>query len=158
MQLVQQYDLINRKFVRKNALATIGVFMTLTFGTAIADQLPKLDIQIGKQLYRVELAATPSERRKGLMNRSSLPPNGGMLLIYPNARDHRVWMKNMKISLKVYWIDESFRVVHMQSMQPCANAPCPAFGAGQKTRFILELKNRQHTIGVGDLVVGIDDL
>ncbi len=158
MQLVRQSDLINRKFVRKNSLATIGVFLTFIFSTAIADQLPKIDIQIAEQNYRVELAATLSERRKGLMYRSSLLSNGGMLLVYPNARDHRVWMKNMKIPLKVYWIDASFRVVHIQSLQPCENARCPAFGANQKSRFILELKDRQHTIGVGDLVVGISDL
>ena len=43
------------------------------------------------------------------MWRKSLADDHGMLLIYPQAGDNRIWMKNMLIPINVYWIVKIFR-------------------------------------------------
>ncbi len=53
----------------------------------------------------VELAATPSQRGKGLMYRESLDPGTGMAFIFGRREVHSFWMKNTLISLDMLFID-----------------------------------------------------
>lgn len=47
----------------------------------------------------VELAQTPQELEKGLMFRTFLGENEGMLFLYPSPRPIAMWMKNTHLSL-----------------------------------------------------------
>jgi len=115
-------------------------------------------IGIGDDSYRVELATTPEERGKGLMYREYLDPHGGMLLVYSNDGDHRIWMKNVPIALRVYWIDSDFRVVGALRLPPCEADPCPVYAASDPSRYVLELADRDHPLQTGDLVRGLGGL
>lgn len=115
-------------------------------------------IGINGIFYQVELATTTEYRRLGLMHRFTLADDRGMLLVYPKSGDHRIWMKNMHISLNVYWIDEDHRIVHHRRVEPCTANPCPVFAAPVPSRYVLELNDSHHAIGVGDRVTGLDNL
>ncbi|MDH3859511.1 MAG: DUF192 domain-containing protein [Gammaproteobacteria bacterium] len=117
-----------------------------------------IDIKIGQGSYRVELALTSAQRRQGLMHRERLAHNGGMLLVYPRPGDHRIWMKNMKIPLRVLWIDEQFKVLQIRRLVPCEASPCPVFSAPLPARYILELSDDEHDVKPGDEIVGLNAL
>jgi len=117
-----------------------------------------IDLKIGKSSYRVELALTSAQRRQGLMHRERLARSEGMLLVYPRPGDHRIWMKNMQIPLKVLWIDEQFRVLQIQRLVPCQASPCPVFSAPLPARYILELSDDEHEVKPGDEVQGLNGL
>ena len=117
-----------------------------------------IDLKIGQTSYRVELALTSAQRRQGLMHRERLARSGGMLLVYPRPGDHRIWMKNMKIPLRVLWIDEQFKVLQIQRLVPCQASPCPVFSAPLPARYILELSDDEHDVKPGDEVQGLNDL
>lgn len=117
-----------------------------------------IELKAGQSVYQVELAATPAERRKGLMFREYLAPGEGMLLAYPDNGDHRIWMKNMQIPLRVFWIDGQHRVIDVQRVEPCSESPCPVFGAPGPSRYILELSDRDHEIRPGDSIEGLRGL
>ncbi|AWU42958.1 DUF192 domain-containing protein [Blattabacterium punctulatus] len=54
----------------------------------------------------VELANTPIKIKNGLMYRSSLKENRGMLFLLTNKEDiHQINMKNMRIPLDIIYID-----------------------------------------------------
>ena len=59
-----------------------------------ADELPKYwPLQIGKSLYmRLELALTEKQREVGLMNRTSMPSDGGMIFVFEEARPMAFWI------------------------------------------------------------------
>ena len=82
----------------------------------------------------------------------------GMLLVYPRAGDHRIWMKNMRIALRVFWIDDEFTVISVQRLEPCSSTPCPVYSAPRAARFILELGDYEHAIVPGDKVEGLSGL
>jgi uncharacterized membrane protein (UPF0127 family) len=71
-----------------------------------------------------EIAATPATRETGLMNRTSLDANGGMLFVFPG--DEPVpptpfapgfWMRNTPIDLSIAFIDANKQVVTVDVMQ-----------------------------------------
>jgi len=81
-----------------------------------------------------------------------------MLLVYQDAGDQRIWMKNMRITLRVFWIDDEFTVISVQRLEPCSDSPCPVFSAPRPARFVLELGDYEHALGPGDKLAGLAGL
>lgn len=135
------------------ALAICLLFQPLI---SVAAQL--IEVRAGGMTYRVEVARTPAQRRQGLMHRSSLDRQGGMLLVYRKTGDHRIWMKNMRIALRVYWIDDDARVIEMQRVEPCQQSPCPVYFASRPSRYVLELSDHDHPLKAGDRIDGLNEL
>ena len=118
----------------------------------------EIDLELNGKTYRIELALSSAERRLGLMYRERLAPDAGMLLVYRDSGDHRIWMKNVKIPLRVYWINAAFEVVDAQRLEPCSEDPCPVFSARGESRFVLELSDDAHDLKTGDVIPGLEDL
>jgi hypothetical protein len=55
-------------------------------------------------VFSVEVARTPEEQAKGLMFRTSLPADGGMLFPFEKPRFASFWMKNTMIPLDMFFI------------------------------------------------------
>ena len=64
----------------------------------------------------IELAVTAREQEKGLMDRDTLPPGGGMLFVYPGETFLYFWMKNCRMDIDVAFLDAEGRVVGLQRM------------------------------------------
>jgi uncharacterized membrane protein (UPF0127 family) len=151
MLLTHTYSLKNG--IRPVVLAALSLLLSLSSGACLAQTI---ELRLGQGSYEIELARTPQQRQRGLMYRQHLSPRQGMLLVYPQAGDHRIWMKNMRIPLRVYWIDENFVVVSVQRLQPCVESPCPIFSAPGDTRYVLELGDYEHHLATGDKIESID--
>ena len=54
--------------------------------------------------FRVEVASTPDEHARGLMYRSHLDPDAGMLFVFEQPQVQRFWMKNTLIPLDMIFI------------------------------------------------------
>ena len=65
-----------------------------------------LTIASGGKTHRftVEAARTPEEQATGLMNRSSLAPDRGMIFPFEAPRQASFWMKNTLIPLDIIFI------------------------------------------------------
>jgi uncharacterized membrane protein (UPF0127 family) len=113
------------------------------------------ELQLSGDIYQIEMAITSAQRQQGLMYRSQLGRRQGMLLVYPQAGDHRIWMKNVLISLRVYWIDASFEVIEVQRLEPCRGEPCPIYAAVRDSQYVLELGDYDHPLAAGDKIEGI---
>jgi hypothetical protein len=144
------------QFVFRLLAVAILLWAWLAPGSTIAGEI--VGLEIGKSAYQIELAVSPAQRRQGLMYRQQLDSRQGMLLVYPQAGDHRIWMKNMRIALRVYWIDDDFKVISVQRLQPCSGSPCPVFSASRPARFVLELGDYEHALSFGDRIEGLAGL
>ncbi len=74
-------------------------------------------LMIGGQEISVELARTPTQRRRGLSRRTSLPPNNGMLFIYKDSRIRHFTMRETLIPLAIVFIAESGEILEIHEMQ-----------------------------------------
>ena len=58
-----------------------------------------------KHLFSVEMATTLDQQEVGLMWRTSVPADGGMLFDWGRPQDSRMWMKNTVSSLDMLFMD-----------------------------------------------------
>ncbi len=102
----------------------------------------------------VELATTREEMITGLMNRTNLPENKGMLFIFDEEGVYKFWMKNTLIPLDMIWIDENGKIIYIEkNALPCDIPTCPAFGPESSSKYVLEVNGgytERHKINVGD--------
>jgi uncharacterized membrane protein (UPF0127 family) len=63
--------------------------------------------------FRVEVARTPAEQAKGLMFRTEMGPNEGMIFPYDPPRVLSFWMKNTVLSLDLVFIGPDHRVINI---------------------------------------------
>ena len=99
-------------------------------------------VNIGAECYFLEKAYTNEDRIRGLSGRESLVENSGMLFVFDYAEIQCMWMKDMKISNDIIWIDESKKVIKVeQNVRPetYPNSFCSDIPA----RYVIELNAGQ---------------
>ncbi|MCE7028429.1 DUF192 domain-containing protein [Jiella avicenniae] len=105
----------------------------------------------GERKIMVELALTPEQREVGLMNRSQMPQDQGMLFRFDETRNVAMWMKNTLIPLDMLFMDESGEIVTIKTnAQPLSLAIIPS---GQPVRYVLELNGgaaARYGVSIGD--------
>lgn len=111
----------------------------------------------GKRLD-AELADTPELRSRGLMYRTYLGPDQGMLFIFDQAERHCMWMRNTPLPLSVAFIDASGRIINLADMTPFSDT---AHCASRPARYAVETRLgwfARNGVGTGDRVRGIPGL
>jgi uncharacterized membrane protein (UPF0127 family) len=90
------------------------------------------------------------------MFRESVPEGQGMIFLMGRMDLHPFWMKNCLTALDMLWIDDQWRVVHIEAgVPPCKADPCPYYMPMQKSEFILEVGPGQAAklgLKLGDLL------
>jgi len=67
---------------------------------------------------RVEVAKTPGELERGLMDRESLPSDSGMLFDFGGEVKTAFWMKDTSIPLSIAFIGSDGKVLAIRDMAP----------------------------------------
>ena len=103
------------------------------------------------------VAGTPERQQRGLMYRSSLADDEGMLFVYDLPGRYSFWMKNMRFSLDIIWITDALEVGQiMRHVPPCpAVGRCSPFAPREPVQFVLEVPAGfadEHNISEGDTV------
>jgi len=96
----------------------------------------------GGQLIHAEVASTQSQMQRGLMFRTSLTPDRGMLFLFAKEDSHTFWMFQTLIPLDMIWMDSNNRIVEIsENTPPCKTeaAQCPSYGGHEPALFVLEL-------------------
>jgi len=113
-------------------------------------------LSVGGYPITVELAITPEEQQMGLMHRTHLDPDCGMLFCYENPQDLSFWMKDTHVPLSIAFIDDEGRVAGIEDMDPhdenhvMSSRPC---------RWALEANKgwfSSRNIRIGSHVSGLD--
>jgi uncharacterized membrane protein (UPF0127 family) len=88
---------------------------------------------------RLEVAADPAARARGLMGRTEVPQGTGMVFLYPADVTQTFWMKNTLVPLSIAFVAADGRVVSVAEMTPCRADPCPTYAPAGPYRYAVEL-------------------
>jgi uncharacterized protein len=80
--------------------------------------VPVIPLRIADHTFTVEVAHTEATRMRGLMKRTSLPGNRGMLFVFREISRHSMWMVNTPLPLSVAFLDERGVILNIADMTP----------------------------------------
>lgn len=100
-------------------------------------RLPVVELTAGMHVVRAEVAATPQQQATGMMLRTEMGANEGMLFVNDEPGQRCFWMRNTLIPLTVAFIADDGTIVNTADMQPRSEqSHCSA----RPVRFALEMR------------------
>jgi uncharacterized membrane protein (UPF0127 family) len=143
-------------FIRQSVFAGLLALTTsLCLAQNINTSLPIIELKTGIYRIQAEVASTPQARQVGLMNRTSMPTDSGMLFIFDQKATHCFWMSNTKIPLAIAFLADDGKIVNIEEMQAeTLNNHCPK----APVRYALEMNRQwfsQRAISPGSLIQGL---
>jgi len=131
-------------------------FISLFGGIDVGQLLPvAVKTNLGDRAIGLEVAQTPQEQEIGLMFRTELPEDRGMLFPIEPARNVRFWMRNVLIELDMIFLREGVVQAIIPNVPPCLTENCPNYGPDVPVDGVMELRGgRAAELGlkVGDRI------
>lgn len=102
------------------AFATLALFATAALMQGCDDKAGAEIFQVtmaGERFY-LEIAADPDSRQLGLMHRTEIAPDGGMIFVFPprQVTVQSFWMKNCLVDMDILYLDGSGKVLTTYTM------------------------------------------
>ena len=129
---------------RRSLLPMLVTFLAdlprLSIGADL-QQFPTSELTIisatGQHRFKVELAKTPAQMTQGLMFRTSLAPDAGMLFEYQQPTAATMWMRNTLIPLDMLFVDAQGRIVNIH--ERAVPQSLDLIAAAEPVRAVIEL-------------------
>ena len=146
------------------ALLIIGALIILVYcffylmpkALSPTSPMPGGSVCIKGHCFLVQVAQTNAQREKGLMNRTQLDKDKGMLFIFSKESIYPFWMKNTLIPLDMIWISSDRKIVFIANdVQPCKTLICPQQNPATAAKYVLEVNagiSDQAGFKIGDQV------
>lgn len=120
--------------------------------------LPQEPLEIitesGTHRFEVEVASTDAQRARGLMERTGLADDYGMLFVFENEGERYFWMKDTPESLDIIFVSGNGMIVRIaERTEPFSEKIIPSRG---DARFVLEVKagtSERLGFGPGDRIM-----
>ena len=142
---LQPYRLMPAKliFSRLCSLCYVLLSVAIALSTGFSQDSQaagEADIRVDDTRFHIEIAQTIQERQQGLMFRTQLPADHGMLFIQPEAARAAFWMKNTYIPLDLLYFDSTGRLQEIHAaVPPCTVPTCPSYVSNGPIKYILEI-------------------
>lgn len=114
-----------------------------------------IELGLGTSKIHAEVADSEKLREAGLMHRSSMSEQTGMLFVFEKPGHYCFWMKNTRIPLTIAFVDSAGKVTKLTDMQPgTEDIHCP----DNMVRYALEMNQgwfRKRGIKEGASLLGL---
>ncbi|MEM3460009.1 MAG: DUF192 domain-containing protein [Candidatus Micrarchaeaceae archaeon] len=100
-------------------------------------------IKYKSHLFDVLVADSFIKQALGLMYRSSIGDNEGMLFIFGRSARYGIWMHGMRFAIDIIWLDENKNIVEIISgARPCKGIfACKTYTPVKPAKYVLEIKS-----------------
>jgi uncharacterized membrane protein (UPF0127 family) len=99
-------------------------------------QLQRITLSAGIHQMDIQVAVTPEQHQIGLMYRTEMPQNEGMLFVFQAASKQCFWMKNTILPLTAAFIADDGSIVNLEDMKPqTTDSHCSL----KPVRYVLEM-------------------
>jgi len=115
-------------------------------------------IAVGDRELTVAVAASPAERRQGLMFVTDLGDLEGMVFTFDAEGRRTFWMKDTVLALDIAFFDRSGRFVDRLTMDPCdLGDACPSYLASGPFQYAVEVPAGGFNWLTGEEVMGFTE-
>ena len=146
-----RHNLTESSFISLFGGIDSGQLLPISVNTIMGDRaLAEPSQRIG-----LEVAKTPEEQATGLMFRTELPDDRGMLFPIAPARNVRFWMRNVLIELDMVFLREGVVLAIIPNVPPCFSETCPNYGPDVPVDGVIELRGgraAQLGVKIGDRI------
>jgi len=119
------------------ALVSLVLFALTACSRAADGPVVTVHSATGDAVVSVELALTREAQSRGLMYRTELAEDAGMLFVFDAEQERSFWMSNTPISLDILYIRSDATIVSIASRTtPYSEKTIPSRGAA---RYVLEV-------------------
>lgn len=129
-----------------------AIFLILIFCLSFVTY--RATVTVGGRTFSVEVAETQYLLEKGLSGHAPLSDSEGMLFVFSQPDNYGFWMKDMLFPLDIIWIDQDFKVVHIEKALSPETYP-KIFYPGALSKYVLEINSGlsdKLDINIGDEV------
>ena len=112
------------------------------------------EVFLGGKTFSMEIADTDLLREHGLSGHKPLSDRQGMIFIFNKPDLYGFWMKDMLFPLDIIWLDENFKINHIEKSVLPETYP-KVFYPEEKSLYVLEVSaGSMDSLGVkvGDYV------
>lgn len=137
----------------KTATATPEIETAPPIPTAAQPKLPTVKLWIGAEEMSAEMALNGIQQQTGMMFRTNIAENEGMIFVFPYPHRASFWMKNTLVPLSAAYIDSEGVIQEIHKLEPHNTNAVRA--ASENIQYVLETSQgwfQRHNIGPGTLV------
>jgi uncharacterized membrane protein (UPF0127 family) len=115
----------------------LGILLSINTVLSCSSGLEeRIEVIIGGESFRIEVARTEDQKRQGLMNRKSLGDREGMIFIYETDQHLAFWMKNTTIPLTLAYLSKDGQIMQIEELKPLS---LKSVASERAVRYGLEL-------------------
>ena len=124
--------------------SSLVLLLSLLFSISVqaAEPFAKKKITLGTKSLVVEIAESADQHERGLMFRTKMGEDEGMLFIFRNEETRFFWMKNTLIDLSIAYFDKNGVLVDIKEMvsgKGIADTQLPSYPSAKPAKYALEM-------------------
>jgi uncharacterized membrane protein (UPF0127 family) len=121
--------------------------------TAAQPKLDTIKLWLGPEQMTTEMALTEKQERTGMMFRTNMAENEGMIFVFDHPQQASFWMDNCVLPLSAAYMDTDGRILEIHDLQP--HDTNLVLSATDDIEFVLETPQgwfQRHNIKTGTIV------
>lgn len=134
--------------------ASVSIVVIITIPFLFYKKTYPKHILINTNLFKVEVADNAYTLERGLSGHKPLKSFEGMLFIFDKPSRYGFWMKDMLFPIDIIWIDENYKVTHIEKSVSPDTYP-KVFYPGAESLYVLEISagsSDKTRLKIGDIV------
>jgi uncharacterized membrane protein (UPF0127 family) len=124
---------------KKILVVVLGAVLVMVVGSVVWRATTGTHLRVTGHIYKLEVARTTAQQEKGLGYRDNMPADHGMLFLYAKPGMYCYWMKGMRFSLDIIWLNADKQIIKIEPDLTPASYPRAYCPAGPDSQYVIEL-------------------
>ena len=123
-----------------------GVFIVYSFIR------PATALYLGDGVFKADIAHNQATREKGLGGVDSMAADRALILAFPSDAKWPIWMKGMKVSIDIVWLDSDKKVIYIVKNAPADGGEAALYAPKSNAKYVVEVP--AGTVEKKNIVIG----